>query len=623
METNNKEALPVAGKNGTENAQTVSTSGEKRKNPENHLSPKPYEKSYPRVSKENLYMIIALWMEDFVDEAPKDHKKVGAVLVLPNDVVLAADCSRDGVHAVARLLMKHYDKAKGCKMFMSRKPCPICAKLLVQSKVERVLFLPFEPEYYRWPEPDADDKTRKDIKKYNQTNMKQVDMLFTASPIAQTKFVLQVEESVLKRAKVETPQQYEDDVKAEKERLIEKYSAFKEDSKWMKRIKKELPWPILDKTIANKVRDDFENVMEWIARVLVIPQSQSKPEKARGLNYKFQLCTLSKAPSDVFNPVIAKQTEEQVKQVVEQAKQAVEQANQAVEQDKQAVEQAKQAKKATEQAKQAKQAKHFITIARFLATRTDDPTTGVGAVIVSPKMQILALGWNGFPLKAQYGEFGRGSGKDTSVHDKKFPYVIHAEQNALLMRNNKNIEDSILFVTRPPCNECAPLIAMEGVKIVVVDSDVKPEEEQIVVVDSDVKPEEEQIVVVDSDVKPEEEQIVDSDVDTEKSEEKPEEKPEKESEDESEGESEGESEEEPEEESKKEPEEEPEWNKLQYDRFPEMVEDGQFVCYHTKKKPLPGDHSPTEEVIVDLEYEEEAANKRHESMLAKHLSKCK
>ena len=81
-------------------------------------------------------------------ETPKLHNKVRAVLVLPNDIVCdAADCSRDGVHAVARLLMKHYDKASGSRMFMSRQPCPMCAKLLVQSKV--VLFLPFESEYYR------------------------------------------------------------------------------------------------------------------------------------------------------------------------------------------------------------------------------------------------------------------------------------------------------------------------------------------------------------------------------------------------------------------------------------------------------------------------------------------
>ena len=42
------------------------------------------------------------------------------------------------------------------------------------------------------------------------------------------------------------------------------------------------------------------------------------------------------------------------------------------------------------------------------------------------------------------------------------------------MRNEKNIKGSILFVSgRPPCNECAPLIAMQGVETVVLDTDEK------------------------------------------------------------------------------------------------------------------------------------------------------
>ena len=53
--------------------------------------------------------------------------------------------------------------------------------------------------------------------------------------------------------------------------------------------------------------------------------------------------------------------------------------------------------------------------------------------------------------------------------DKKYPYIIYAEQNALLMRNRKNIKDAILFVTKCPCDERTPLIAMEGIKTVAVD----------------------------------------------------------------------------------------------------------------------------------------------------------
>jgi deoxycytidylate deaminase len=40
------------------------------------------------------------------------------------------------------------------------------------------------------------------------------------------------------------------------------------------------------------------------------------------------------------------------------------------------------------------------------------------------------------------------------------------------MRNKKKIKDAILFVTKSLCNECTPLIAMQGIKTVVVDEDV-------------------------------------------------------------------------------------------------------------------------------------------------------
>ena len=365
-------------------------------------------------------MIIALWMEHFVvgkkdmDE-DTDHHKVGAVLVLPNDIVCAADCSRDGVHAVARLLMKHYDKAEGSKMFMSRKPCPTCAKLLVQSKVKRVLFLPFEPEYYRFFRPPFSLETLQDHKDSLTT---QVDSLFTASVIAQTKFTLQVEEPVRKDIENDTPQKLKKKVIEKRDDLKVKYGFVKEPE-WIKDIQTKLPWPAFDRMMNKQFTDYFEEVMEWIARVLVV--------RGRGSDFMFKLVQSNQRST--FNP--------------------------------------------TTEGTHEKQAQHFIEIARFLAERKDDPKTGVGAVIVSKDMEILSFGWNGFPLKAHYGEFGRASRTDQS-QDKKYPYVIHAEQNALLMRNKQDIRDAILFVTKPPCNECAPSLAAEGIATVVVDDDVKP-----------------------------------------------------------------------------------------------------------------------------------------------------
>ena len=411
--------------------------------PSGQLIGSQYVKSYSRISKDSLYMILALWMENFVKESPEDHNQVGAVLVLPSDVVYAADCSRDGVHAVARLLINHHDKAEGSKMFMSRKPCAMCAKLLVQSKVKRVLFLPFEPEYYRVAEEGSENETIDRVEKFN-SQMKQVDSLFTASPIAQTRFVLKVEEPVLKDAERKTSSQKMDvdqrQIDEEKRRLNETIG-FGKRAKWRKSIKDDLPWPEFDKEMHSEVIRYFDNAMEWVARAKVIP--------GRGLKYEFERC--SALDSNESGDGNGNKSSDGVKSGNSVPK-VFDPVN---------------------NGDHKKQAGHFITMARFLSERTDDPKTGVGAVIVSyPGMEILGLGWNGYPLKALYGEFARAS-KDDSIEGKKYPYIIHAEQNALLMRNTQNIKNknAILFVTKSPCNECTPLIAMQGIKTVVVDDD--------------------------------------------------------------------------------------------------------------------------------------------------------
>ena len=77
------------------------------------------EKREIRITKENLYMVLALWMEEspYSQSPPKlgskKFNKVGVVFVLPNDRVLAADCSRDDVHGVARVMINHCGMLEG------------------------------------------------------------------------------------------------------------------------------------------------------------------------------------------------------------------------------------------------------------------------------------------------------------------------------------------------------------------------------------------------------------------------------------------------------------------------------------------------------------------------------
>ena len=353
-----------------------------------------------RLTKDNLYMVLALYMEKFPVERMRVHpcyRKVGAVLVLPNDMIYAVDCTREGVHGVARLLMAHSDILKDCSIFVSRKPCSRCTKLLVQTKVKRVFYLPIEPEY--------------------MTNVhfetSRVDNLFKVSAIAQTVFVPKAGQDVFSQAeeKQETPQDAREERKRE---LMNVYW----NEKWMENASKKLPWPTFDENMKTQVKKDFESIMEWIARVLIGSEKAEYASKS------------SRNESMPFDP--------------------------------------------EENEFQRQQASHLITLAKFLSERTDDPRKGVGAVILKDK-NIVALGWNGFPTKALYGEFPRASDRDKAVQDKKYPYVIHAEQNALMNRNTKNIEGGTLFVTKTPCNECTPMLAMQGIKTVVLGEKLQKE----------------------------------------------------------------------------------------------------------------------------------------------------
>lgn len=110
----------------------------------------------------------------------------------------------------------------------------------------------------------------------------------------------------------------------------------------------------------------------------------------------------------------------------------------------------------------------FMATALVIARRSKDPSTQVGAVIVDADHYILSTGYNGTPKGMSDEEFPWGKDADDPLKTK-YPYVIHAERNAIL--NTKgSIEDlrgSTVYVTLLPCNECMKSLAQAGVKRVV------------------------------------------------------------------------------------------------------------------------------------------------------------
>jgi len=110
---------------------------------------------------------------------------------------------------------------------------------------------------------------------------------------------------------------------------------------------------------------------------------------------------------------------------------------------------------------------YFMGIALLAALRSKDPNTQVGCCIVDQNNRILSTGYNGFPKGCSDDEYPwEREGEQT-----KYPFVVHAELNAVLNAGGKSLTGSTLYVALFPCNECAKAIIQAGIAEVVYLSD--------------------------------------------------------------------------------------------------------------------------------------------------------
>ena len=102
----------------------------------------------------------------------------------------------------------------------------------------------------------------------------------------------------------------------------------------------------------------------------------------------------------------------------------------------------------------------YLRMARIWSENSYCRRRQVGAILVKDKM-IISDGFNGTP-----------SGFDNVCEDEHgltFPYVLHAEANAItkVARSNNSSEGATLYVTASPCMECSNLIIQAGIRRVV------------------------------------------------------------------------------------------------------------------------------------------------------------
>ncbi len=112
---------------------------------------------------------------------------------------------------------------------------------------------------------------------------------------------------------------------------------------------------------------------------------------------------------------------------------------------------------------------YFMGVAILSGMRSKDPSTQVGACIVSEDNKILSMGYNGFPKGCSDDDFPWC--REGDPLDNKYYYSTHSELNAILNYRGGSLEDAKIYVSLFPCNECAKAIIQAGIKTIVYDCD--------------------------------------------------------------------------------------------------------------------------------------------------------
>ena len=100
---------------------------------------------------------------------------------------------------------------------------------------------------------------------------------------------------------------------------------------------------------------------------------------------------------------------------------------------------------------------YFIGLAKFVSIRSHDYETQVGCVIVDSDNHVIGLGYNGFCSSVD-------DKKLPNTRPDKYPFIVHAEQNALANMSLKSSSEKRAYITAYPCSVCAKLLWQNGIR---------------------------------------------------------------------------------------------------------------------------------------------------------------
>ncbi|KAI7811210.1 cytidine and dCMP deaminase domain-containing protein 1 [Triplophysa rosa] len=386
----------------------------------------------PRLSKVNLFTLLSLWMELF-PKKEQEHRGIDAtadsgLVVVQECRVLGLHCSSVQLHAGQVAVVKHGPRLKGCDLYFSRKPCSTCLKMLINAGVNRISYWPSDAEISLLSTDDADPSHQ--------------EAILDATAAERLKSNSRIHICVLLQSLGSNMLQFVDETSQNCD-FLEKIAA---DDLDVAEVFRRERWSNLSDLVGRFFVDDeeqhryvlnkmglenfcvepnFSNLRQHMKDLIKILASVAAgvPVLQRGYGFftrDLQVLGSSALPQDVV--------------------------------------------------------RHCIIQARLLACRTEDPKVGVGAVIWAEgkqsqcdgtgRLYLVGCGYNAYPVGSGYAEYPQMDHRQEERQNRKYRYILHAEQNALTFRSAeiKDEDNTMMFVTKCPCDECIPLIGCAGIK---------------------------------------------------------------------------------------------------------------------------------------------------------------
>ncbi|XP_050966622.1 cytidine and dCMP deaminase domain-containing protein 1 [Labeo rohita] len=389
----------------------------------------------PRLSKANLFTLLSLWMELFPKKEAQQQENDSAgdcgLVVVHEHIVLGLHCSSAQLHAGQVAVVKHGPRLKGCDLYFSRKPCSTCLKLLINAGVSRISY---------WP---GDAEISLLSGRHDHIDSSHQEAILDATAAERLKSNSRPHICVLLQPLDCTIQQFVDETSQSGD-FLEKIAA-DNPSLDVKDIFRREWWNNLDDFLEKFFINDEEQ-HKYVLNKMGLENFCAEPNFS---NLRQHMRNLIRILASVTASV----------PVLEDygffTKEPLGTGSPALPQDV---------------------VRHCMIQTQILTCRTEDAKVGVGAVIWAEgkqsqcdgtgRLYLVGCGYNAYPVGSQYAEYPQMDHKQEERQNRKYRYILHAEQNALTFRSAeiKEEDNTILFVNKCPCDECVPLISCAGIK---------------------------------------------------------------------------------------------------------------------------------------------------------------